>query len=169
MFAIDGVQWDVPCRIVRTAEIAASEISGMLLDRTYFNDVLGTWMRYEVEVPVPAGREADYHALYETLTQPVDGHDFVLPYNGGTIAVTGRVESVTDNWHRTWNGGNYWEGCRFALVGNGPSKSMSLGQVIARGRKALPDVQDPDVGDTYRWNGAVWAEVSWADADNKYY
>ena len=46
MFSVDGVQWDVPCRIVRTAEIAASEISGMLLDRTYFNDVLGTWMRY---------------------------------------------------------------------------------------------------------------------------
>jgi hypothetical protein len=170
MFSIDGMQWDVPCQIVRTAEVTASEISGLLLDKSYFNDVLGTWMRYEVSVPVPFGRENDYAALYELLTEPVDGHVFVLPYNNETITVTGRVEMVDDNWFpKAGGGGSYWAGCKFVLIGNAPSKTMSLGAVIARGRTALPDVQNPEVGDAYTWNGSVWVETTYTDADDTYY
>jgi hypothetical protein len=38
MFVLDGMSWDIPCDIERIAEMKASEISGMLLDKSYFND-----------------------------------------------------------------------------------------------------------------------------------
>ena len=33
MWSIDGSNWDVPCTIEREAEVTASEVSGMLLNK----------------------------------------------------------------------------------------------------------------------------------------
>lgn len=68
MITIDGYQWPVPCDIEREAEMTPSEISGMMLDKTYFNDVLGTYMRYDVSLAVPPKLEREYDEIYETLT-----------------------------------------------------------------------------------------------------
>ena len=136
-FYIDGIQWAVPCKIERTAEMKASEISGMLLDKSWFNDVLGTYMRYEVTIVVPRGMESQYATIYEKLTEPVDGHSFVFPYNAGTLTVTGRVTDVKDVWHKVGNA-NYWAGTRFTVIANNPTKTMTLSEVIARGFSPLP-------------------------------
>ena len=55
-FTVDGVEWNIPCTIERTAEITASEISGLLLNRNYFNDVLGTYMRYTISIAIPKSK-----------------------------------------------------------------------------------------------------------------
>lgn len=166
MIQIDGLRWDVPCQIKRTAEITASEISGLLLDKSYFNDVLGTWMRYEITLAVPMDRVGDFTALYEVLCQPVDGHVFVLPYNEESIQVTGRVENISDTWYRLGGGGSYWEGCSFTLIGNAPTKTMTLNQVITRGRTPLPDVADVAIGTTYTFTENGWQRMEYADGDN---
>lgn len=166
MFTIDGLQWDVACQVIRTAEITASEISGLLLDKTYFHDVLGTWMRYEVHVAVPLGRESDVTALYEALTAPVEGHTFLLPYNEETITVTGRVESVTDNWYPRPGGGSYWEGCTFTVLGNAPTKAMTLTEVITRGRLPVPSVPNVQEGTSYTYTENGWEESTYTDGDD---
>ena len=104
MFSVDGIQWTLPCDIERTAEMEASEISGMLLNKQYFNDVIGTYLRYTVRIVVPFGGEAEYSQLYEILTDPVDAHSFVLPYNRDNISITGRVERISDIYKRLPNG-----------------------------------------------------------------
>ena len=37
-FSIDGLEWQYPCQITREAKLTASDISGMMLDKSYFND-----------------------------------------------------------------------------------------------------------------------------------
>ena len=96
MISIDGAEWDVPCDLERTADITPSEISGMMLDKTYFNDVLGTFLTYDVTIAVPPTMEEEYFQIYEALTDPVESHQFVMPYNGDTVELTARVESVRD-------------------------------------------------------------------------
>ena len=34
-FSVDGMEWNFPVDIERVAEVTASEISGMLLNKTY--------------------------------------------------------------------------------------------------------------------------------------
>ena len=167
MITVDGIQWAIPCDITRTAEIKASDISGMLMDRSYFYDVLGTYMQYEISlIPSPQDMGA-YYALWEQLSQPVDGHTFTLPYNGSTIEITGRVGSVSDVYVRMPNGGAYWKGVRFTIEPNGPTKEPTLDGVIVRGRSPLPDVVTQQVGDTYTWNGTDWIETpNYDNADN---
>lgn len=167
MFTVDGITWPYPCDIERVAEMTPSEISGMLLDNTYFNDVLGTFMRYTVKIAVPINAMDAYAQIYEALTEPVDGHAFVLPYNSSTISVTGRVGNVSDVYVRMANGGIYWRGIQFEVTSNAPSKELSLSEVITRGRAPLPDVSGVQVGDTYTYTASGWVKV--LDADDTGY
>lgn len=140
-FKIDGIDWDFPCTVERTAEIQASDISGLMLDKTYFNDVLATYMRYDLRIEVPFGREQDYTLLYDKfLIAPVGSHSFELPYQGGIIEVVGRIESVSDIYvrHTTTvpveEGGVvvsyekkesiHWKGIQFSVTGNHPTKKV---------------------------------------------
>lgn len=150
MIKVDNITWHVPCKIVRKAEIKASEISGLMLDKNYFNDVLGTYMSYTVAIAAPQNMLNEYGALYEALTDPWDGHAFVLPYNQGTIDITGRVVSVQDTHYEIAGGGAYWEGCEFEVIANHPSKFLSLGAVLTRGRAPIPaQTSYPDFDEVY--------------------
>lgn len=158
IWSIDGTAWDVPCQIERTAEMTASDISGVLLDKTYFNDVLGTYMKYTVAVAVPFGMEAAINEIYEIVTTPVDGHEFVLPYNGSTITVVGHVKQVSDRYVYMGPNKNYWRGFKFEVVSNHPSKEMSLGEVVTRGMTRVPSRDEggyPFIdGAYYQWIAA---------------
>lgn len=140
-FTIDGMDWDFPCTVERTAEITASDISGLLLDKTYFNDVLATYMKYDLHIEVPFGKEDEYSLLYDKfLIAPVGSHSFLLPYQGGIIEVVGRIEEVSDVYvrHTTTvpveqEGGGisyekkesiHWKGIQFSVTGNHPTKKV---------------------------------------------
>lgn len=143
MFSIDGNDWNIPCEISRTAELTASEISGMLLDKTYFNDVLGTFMKYDIKIVVPHGKEGLYSQIYEILTDPVDAHTFVLPYNQDTVTITGRVETVSDKYYRKVGDLTIWRGTQFTVIANHPTKTYTLGEAVERGLSPFPDIVQP--------------------------
>ena len=166
MFTIDGITWDYPCSIERVAEMTPSEISGMLLDKSYFNDVIGTYMQYTIRMAVPLDNRDKYETIYEALTEPVEGHTFVLPYNYSTITIVGRVESISDVYVRLPNGGAYWKGIQFTVVANSPSKEMGLTETITRGRSPMPDSATVEVGDVYERTANGWVKRNYADADN---
>lgn len=170
MFNIDGIDWDFPCDIQRNADMTASEISGMLLDKTYFNDVLGTFMSYTVALVIPIGKEADYTELYEALTDPIGDHTFVFPYNQDTITFVGRIENVQDAYYRKLSDKTIWRKTSFTAVANHPSKTYDLGEVVARGIVNYPDAMTVDDGSVWQYTTANgWQEFSAGDADNRYY
>ena len=122
MFTIDGVAWSIPCDIKRTAELRESEVSGYMLNREYYSDVIGVYLRYEVTlVPNPASM-SDYYALYELLTQATGDHTFILPYNGATVTLRGRVSNPSDVYVLRGNGAVYWKGMRFTVTSNTPKE-----------------------------------------------
>lgn len=167
MLTIDGIDYDVKVDVRRTAEITPSDISGLMLDKSYFNDVLGTYMAYEISLLYPLYNQDKYARLYEALTEPVDGHDFILPYNNSTLALTARVETVEDEVLELNDGRVFWRSCRFAVIGNGPTKTMSLSEVITRGRAPLPDISEPHIGDSYTYTVNGWMPAQqYPDADN---
>jgi hypothetical protein len=171
MFTIDGIEWDVPCNIDRTAEMQASDISGMLLDKTYFNDVIGTYMKYDISLAIPMGYFDRYTDLFEILSNPVDAHTFVFPYNQTTIEITGRISVVSDRYYRKEGNVQIWRGTKFSVIANHPSKEMSLTEVISRGTTSIPDkVEVPD-GTIYEWDAenGIWNMITLDDADEVYY
>lgn len=160
MFSIDGIEYRVECSIERRAEIKTSDISGMTMDGHIFNDVLGTYYSYDVRLSMPLRNKGRYGALIDQLTEPVEGHAFILPYNESTLQLTGLVVKPEDVWVRLPSGYEYWDGLRFTINANGPTREMSLGEVISRGVLPMPNAITPDIGDTYQWTADGWEEVS---------
>lgn len=169
MIGIDGMRFDAKCEVLRTAEMTPSSISGLMLDKSYFNDVIGTYLSYEVTLKYPLYDQDVYARLYELLTAPVDGHRFVVPYNQATIEVTARVTEATDEPLEMDSGRTFWRQLRFTIAANHPSKQLSLGEVLARGRTPLPELSEVQVGDTYTYTSTGWVKMDYADADNLYY
>lgn len=158
MFSIDGIEWDIWCEISRVSEMTASEISGMLLNKQFFNDVLGTWLKYDVSIVVPYGKEDDYAELYEALTQPVSGHTFVFPYNNGTVQINGRIGQISDIYERMPSGQNYWRGIKFTVISNAPTKTMSLSEVLTVGASPFPTSASVTVGSIWQYTADGWVE-----------
>ena len=164
MFTVDGLQWPYPCDISRNAEIRATEVSGEMLDGVYYNDVKGTYYTYTVTMAVPIGQRDVVTNYYEKLTDPVSGHTFIFPYNQSTVTMIGRLEGVGDVFMRLPNGQKYWKGLRFTVLPNAPTQELSLGEVLSRGRQALPDVFQAAEGDTWVWTNGAWALSSHYDS-----
>lgn len=166
MFIIDGNEWPYPIDVTREADIRPSEVSGEMLDGSYYNDVLGTYYNYTVKVVGPLNRRDALATLYEALTEPVEGHVFILPDNNGTRQIAGRVENVSDVYVRLANGGQYWRGLQFSIISNHSSKALTGAQIVSRGRAAMPEVAVHAEGDTWVWTNGAWAQtVHYDDAD----
>jgi len=119
---------------------------------------------------MPLKNKGRYANLIEQLTEPVDGHLFVLPYNNDTIQLTGKVVDPEDVYKQLESGYTYWDGLQFSIAPNGPSKKLTLGEAIQRGLTPLPDVQAPNIGDTYTFTEDGWELMAYyVDADSIYY
>ena len=160
MIGIDGLEFDALCEVVRTAQITPSSISGLMLDKSYFNDVIGTYMSYDVALKYPLYDQDIYARFYELLTAPVDGHRFVVPYNQATIEVTGRVTEVSDSQLKMDSGRVFWRELNFTIVANHPSKEMSLGETLARGRAPLPELAAVETGVIYMYTSTGWVRLN---------
>lgn len=165
-WSVDGVEWDIPCTIERIAELTASDISGFLLNRDYFNDVLGTYMRYIISIAIPKGKENEYYSLYSILTTPRDAHTFKLPYNGSYINLTARVTVISDKYVRLPNGKQTWRGTQFEIIANHPSKTYQAGEIISIGLTPRPEAPSANMGDLYEFTENGWIEKYYEDADN---
>ena len=121
MLIVDGVQYDVFCDISREAEIKASDISGMLLNKRYYNDVLATYLKYTITMAIPLTKMSQYAELYDVLIDPVAQHRMVLPYNDTFIGFDGRIEVVSDRYYDP-SGQNrgIWRGTQFDVIVNDP-------------------------------------------------
>ena len=170
MIYIDDTPYDVKCSVQRTANLRPSDVSGLMLDRNYFNDVLGTYMAYDVTLKYPLKNRDRYDGLYETLIEPVDGHAFNLPYNQGRLVISARIESVTDERVELDSRREYWASLSFTITANHPSKALTLEQMITRGRAPVPEITQPDEGDTYTWYYGRWSKTAYYEnADIKRY
>lgn len=170
MFMIDGSEWGWPIDVTREADIRPSEVSGEMLDGSYYNDVLGTYMNYTVKVVGPLNHRDALATLYEVLSEPVEGHTFILPYNNGTIQIAARVRGISDVYVRFTNGEQYWRGLQFNLVSNHASRTLSGAEIISRGRAPMPEAAEHNEGDTWIWHNGAWAEtVTYDNADTTRY
>lgn len=170
VFTVDGIEWDIDAEVRRNADITASDISGLMMDGSYFNDVLGVYLSYDIVIKTPDWDQGKYAALYEQLSNPVDGHTFILPYNLTTVEIAARVESVSDEFVCLRSGRRFWKDTRVTIIANYPTKALSLGEMVVAGRAPLPSIADPSEGDSYTYTSGGWVPaVSYDDADDIYY
>lgn len=169
LLTIDGAQYDVKCKLRRVSEVRESDISGQMADKSYFSDVFGTYLQYQLVFTYPLHDQGKYASIYEALTAPVGDHSFILPYNGQSVTINGKVDTATDDYMDPDGGRTYWRDLTVTIEANNPTKTMSLGQVISLGRPAMPEAMDASEGDTYVWHNGSWVFTEYPDADDIYF
>lgn len=125
VLTIDSITYNLPCSITRTATVKSSDLSGDLLDGSYYNDVIGTYLQYDVSIAVPTGMEAVYADLFEVLSSPVSEHTVTLPYNQTTKTFKCKIETISDKFYRREGTTNIWRGITFTCTGTEPIKQPS--------------------------------------------
>jgi hypothetical protein len=168
-WSIDGIEWKYPCTIERVAEVTASDISGMMLNKTYFNDVMGTWMKYTVAIAIPKDAMDEYGAIYDQLTAPVNYHTFVLPYNDEFISLTAKVDTVSDAWVRLPHDRHYWRKTKFDIIATAPSREATQSGTYDHGIAPFPTAPTPTVGAIYEWTADGWERKEYTRGDDIYY
>ena len=159
-FSVDGIPWNFGCTIERIAELKSSEISGMLLNRSYYHDVLGTYLSYNIRIEVPRGQEKQYFSFYEAITKPVGTHSFVVPYNDKEITINGRVANIKDIYRKLPSGQVKWHGIAFTIISNTPIKKMSLGEVVASSGFVIPPDTEFTVGGIYLFTANGFQKIN---------
>ena len=122
MIKVDGTTYNFPCDISRKARIVSSDVSGMLMDNTEYNDALATYYDYTIKIAVPIKDMTDYAAFFEQVTAPVPSHTFTFPYNQGTKDIVAKVESISDRYFREVNGVQVWRSVQLNIHALRPSK-----------------------------------------------
>lgn len=122
MIKVDGTTYNFPCDISRKARIVSSDVSGMLMNNTEYNDALATYYDYTIKIAVPITDMTDYAAFFEQVTAPVPSHTFTFPYNQGTKNIVAKVESVSDRYFREVNGVQIWRSVQLNIHALKPSK-----------------------------------------------
>ena len=160
MFSIDGVEWKVKCEIQREIEIKESDISGMMMNGVIYRDPLGTYIGYGVALSMPLKNRGRYQQLIDQLSEPVGGHDIIMPHNTETVTLNGKISGLNDVYVTLESGYTYWDGLEFSIEPNTPTYQLSEGEAISRGLPALPPTNEAEIGDTYEWTADGWEEVS---------
>lgn len=122
MIKVDGTTYNFPCDISRKARIVSSDVSGMLMNNTEYNDALATYYDYTIKIAVPITDMTDYAAFFEQVTAPVNSHTFTFPYNQGTKNIVAKVESISDRYFREVNGVQVWRSVQLNIHALKPSK-----------------------------------------------
>ncbi|MBR6336459.1 MAG: hypothetical protein IKR76_01895 [Ruminococcus sp.] len=122
MIIVDGTTYNFPCDISRKARIVSSDVSGMLMDNTEYNDALATYYDYTIKIAIPITDMNIYAAFFEQVTAPAPSHTFTFPYNQGNIDIVAKVESISDRYFREVNGVQVWRSVQLNIHALKPSK-----------------------------------------------
>ena len=137
---IDGLSYDVKCELTRTFTVNDSDISGKMMNGTYFHDVDGTYLEYEITFKYPLWNQAKYADIIGKLNEP-----------------------IADDLLELENGAQYWRNTSFTITSIAPIKTPTLAGAVSRGMPPVPTISDPTIGATYTWTGSAWVSVEDGD------
>lgn len=122
MVLIDGIEYNVGISsLVRISEFLDASASRSL-SGTLKRKLIGVFCNYEVKFVMGVG--VDYNALYEKLTEPVEFHTIVMPYNNETLEFEAYITGAQDQLVRSKGNVNYWGDLTVRFIAKDPYKRV---------------------------------------------
>ncbi|MEG2420344.1 MAG: hypothetical protein RSB55_02260, partial [Oscillospiraceae bacterium] len=124
LFLIDGRKFDVGIEsLERSAEIREGSASGVALSGRRIRDIKGVYYDYSLTISTDGLSPAEYDALYETITAPVESHTVSVPYGQSTLVYEAYITGAFDTLESSAeNGENLWGGLAFTFTAMEPKR-----------------------------------------------
>lgn len=112
LFSVDGVGYDVIIKrdggLTCEADIADGPLAKRSLAYRMRRDLAGTFYNYTLAFDTTYLNVAQYDALYEILTAPVDSHQIVVPFGQEFMEYEAYISKVTDSLKSCIHGVQRW-------------------------------------------------------------
>lgn len=125
VFTIDGKAYNVfvPADgIRRSGQILDGENAGRTLSGSMIRDIIGTYYNYSISIDADNTDSAEYDALYNVITAPVDSHLLEVPYGQTTLVFEAYITSAADTLKSMANGVNRWGDLTISFVAMEPQR-----------------------------------------------
>ena len=125
VFSIDGVYYNVIVPengIERNFQVLDDDTAGRVLSGVFIRSIIGTYYNYTIQLDTSRMDKAEYDAMYEVLSAPVDYHVLTVPYGQGTLTFDAYITSGKDTL-RLMKDGNWWEGLSLQFVAMAPERT----------------------------------------------
>ncbi|MEA4894566.1 MAG: hypothetical protein VB064_04815 [Oscillospiraceae bacterium] len=127
VFTLDNVAYPdiLVMELKRSFEILDGENVGRVKTGDMKRDIIGTYYNYSMQLDTSEASLAEYDALYETLSAPVDSHVLTVPYAQGALTFDAYVTSGEDELISMESGRNKWEGLSVRFIAMSPKRVPS--------------------------------------------
>lgn len=126
-FSIDGVEFPgfAITSMERSFSVLDGSNSGRSVSGEMIRDVIGTYYNYKMELLFVGDDPAEYDALYERISAPVDSHKLVVPYAQNILSFDAYITSGKDTVRRIDKSVSktMWEGLSLSFVAMAPERT----------------------------------------------
>lgn len=126
IFKVDGVAYNVIVPeggLKRQGRVLDGESVGRMLSGRMMRDIVGTYYNYAMQIDTRNLDVAQYDALYQVLSAPVDYHTVILPYGQSTLTFQAYVTNLDDELVLMQDGRNLWGNLSFTFVAMQPERT----------------------------------------------
>lgn len=125
VFKVDGIAYRVTVPeggLKRSGKVLDGDNTARAKSGRMIRDIIGTYYNYAMQVDTRDLDVAEYDALYEALSAPVDYHRITVPYGQGTIEFEAYVSNVDDALLLARDGQNLWGELSFTFTAMEPRR-----------------------------------------------
>lgn len=126
IFKVDGVSYNVIVPeggLKRQGRVLDGESAGRMLSGRMIRDIVGTYYNYSMQIDTRNLDVAQYDALYQVLSAPVDYHTVILPYGQSTLTFQAYVTNLDDELVLMQDGRNLWGNFSFTFIAMQPERT----------------------------------------------
>lgn len=123
---VDGITYNIPfVSLKRSADFLdkyAERVESGDLER----ELIGVYYNFTLTAGTSSDFESDYETFFDHMTQPVEFHDFVLPWsNGSTYSFRGYISSVSDEYKKILENDAIFTGFTMKMTAKSPARTPS--------------------------------------------
>lgn len=126
IFKVDGVSYNVTVPeggLKRQGRVLDGDNAARMLSGRMKRDIIGTYYNYVMQLDTRNLDVAQYDALYQVLSAPVDYHTVILPYGQSTLTFQAYVSNLDDELVLMQEGRNLWGNLSFTFVAMQPERT----------------------------------------------
>lgn len=118
---IDGVTYNVPVMSIKRNADFLDKFAERTADGKLHREIIGVYFNYKLQFGQAS--MADYTALWDKLTEPVEFHTVVIPDEDGDLTFTAYFSNVGDELVRVKGASRYWKNLTANFIAQEPARS----------------------------------------------
>lgn len=121
---VDGTYYSLPLVSLKRSAEFLDKFAERSEDGVLQRDLIGVYYNFTLTAGTSNAFESDYDAFWEHMTQPVEFHDFTLPYGtkGESYSFRGYISSVSDEYSKILENSAVFSGFTCKMTAQSPAR-----------------------------------------------